>query len=90
MALGSTQLLTDMSTRNISWGIKAAGVKALTSFADFLEILRASNSWSPKGLSRPVMGWLYLPLGLWSRSRKEFLGGVGVGKNVPTPTPTSV
>jgi hypothetical protein len=25
-----------------------------------------------------------------SRSRKEFLGGVGVGKNVPTPTPTSV
>jgi hypothetical protein len=23
-------------------------------------------------------------------SRKEFLGGVGVGKNVPTPTPTSV
>jgi hypothetical protein len=28
----------------------------------------------------------------WSRSRKEFLGGVrvGVGKNVPTPTPTSV
>jgi hypothetical protein len=22
----------------------------------------------------------------WSRSRKEFLGGVGVGKNVPTPT----
>jgi hypothetical protein len=26
----------------------------------------------------------------WSRSRKEFLGGVRVGKNVPTPTPTSV
>jgi hypothetical protein len=25
-----------------------------------------------------------------SRSRKEFLGGVGVDKNVPTPTPTSV
>jgi hypothetical protein len=22
----------------------------------------------------------------WSRSRKGFLGGVGVGKNVPTPT----
>jgi hypothetical protein len=30
--------------------------------------------------------------GLWSRSRNEFLDGVevGVGKNVPTPTPTSV
>jgi hypothetical protein len=27
----------------------------------------------------------YIP-GLWSRSGKEFLGGVGVGKNVPTPT----
>jgi hypothetical protein len=25
MALGLTQLLTDMSTRNISWGVKAAG-----------------------------------------------------------------
>jgi hypothetical protein len=26
----------------------------------------------------------------WSRSRKEFLDGVGVGTNVLTPTPTSV
>jgi hypothetical protein len=26
----------------------------------------------------------------WIRSRKEFLGGVGVGKNVPSATPTSV
>ena len=25
MALGSTQALTEMSTRNISWGVKAAG-----------------------------------------------------------------
>jgi hypothetical protein len=25
MALGSTQPLTAMSTRNISWGVKAAG-----------------------------------------------------------------
>jgi hypothetical protein len=25
MALGSTQPLTEMSTRNISWGVKAAG-----------------------------------------------------------------
>jgi hypothetical protein len=25
MALGSTQPLTELSTRNISWGIKAAG-----------------------------------------------------------------
>jgi hypothetical protein len=26
MALGSPQLITEMSTRNISWGVKAAGV----------------------------------------------------------------
>jgi hypothetical protein len=26
----------------------------------------------------------------WNRSRKEFLGGVGVGKKCTTPTPTSV
>jgi hypothetical protein len=26
----------------------------------------------------------------WSRSRKEFLCGAGVGKNVLTPNPTSV
>jgi hypothetical protein len=25
MALGSTQPLTEMSTRNLSWGVKAAG-----------------------------------------------------------------
>jgi hypothetical protein len=25
MALGSTQPLTEMSTRNISWGVKVAG-----------------------------------------------------------------
>jgi hypothetical protein len=25
MAMGSTQPLTEMSTRNISWGVKAAG-----------------------------------------------------------------
>jgi hypothetical protein len=30
MALGSTQPLTEMSTRNISWGAKAAGAKRLS------------------------------------------------------------
>ena len=30
-----------------------------SSCADFLEILGAATSWSPKDLSRPVMGWLY-------------------------------
>ena len=32
------------------------------SFADCLEILRVSTSSSPKGLSRPVMGYLYISL----------------------------
>jgi hypothetical protein len=46
--LGPTQPLTEMSTTDISWRVKAAG-------ADFLEILEVSTSWSPKGLSKPVM-----------------------------------
>jgi hypothetical protein len=45
--LASTQLLTELSTRDISWKVKAAG-------ANCIEILGASASWSPKGLSRPV------------------------------------
>ena len=46
VALGSTQLLTEMSNRNIFWGVKAAGFLELTalpnSCADCLEI------WDPK------------------------------------------
>jgi hypothetical protein len=61
MALGSTQPLTEMSTRNISWGVKAAGAMAdnLTTFMCRLSRnLGASTSWNPVGLSRPVMGLL--------------------------------
>jgi hypothetical protein len=47
MALLLTQLLTEMRTRNIYWEVKVAG---------------ASTSWNLKGLSRPVMGLLYLYL----------------------------
>ena len=58
MALGLTQPLTEMSTRNISWGGKGSwciGLTTLTpSCADCLEI------WNPHGLPRPVMGLLYL------------------------------
>ena len=32
MALGSTQLLTEMSTRNIFWGLKAAGAQGWQSY----------------------------------------------------------
>jgi hypothetical protein len=67
MALGSTQPLTETITGNISWGVKAAGARAynLTTFMCQLSInLGASTSWNPKGLSRPVMGLLYILVGL--------------------------
>jgi hypothetical protein len=56
MAVGSTQPLTEMSTRNIWWGGggckggRCVGLIALPpSCADDLEILRASISWNPEG-----------------------------------------
>jgi hypothetical protein len=64
MALGLTQPLTEMSARNNSWGGKGGWCIGLTtlppSCADCLEI------WNPQGLSRSVMGLLYLYLILWS------------------------
>ena len=63
MALALTRPLTEMSTRNISWGVKAAGPQGwnLTTFMCRLSWnLGASTSWNPQGLSRPVMGLLYL------------------------------
>jgi len=49
-----------MSTKGIILGIKAAGTLGWKpckhSSADWLEILGASNSCSPKGLSRPLHG----------------------------------
>ena len=73
MALGLTQPLTEMSTRNISWGKKrpVSRTDKLTTFMCRLcWNLGASTSWNPQGLSRPVMGlfcfWSlvknYLPL----------------------------
>jgi len=58
MALGLTPSLTEMSTRNISWGIMADN---LTTFVCRLSWnLGASTPWNPQGLSRLVMG-LALP-----------------------------
>ena len=65
MALGSTQLLTEMSTRNISYGLRQPVRKAnnLTAFMCRLSwYLGASAYWRTQGLSRPVMGLLYLYL----------------------------
>jgi hypothetical protein len=63
MAVGLTQSLTEMSTRNISWGQRrpVRGDDNLTNFMCRLSWnLGTSNSWNPLGLSRPVMGLLYL------------------------------
>ena len=61
MALGLTQSLTEMSTRNISWRVKAAVPKA-DNFTTFMCRLSwnlvASTSWNPQDLSRAVMGLL--------------------------------
>jgi hypothetical protein len=65
MALGLTQPLTEMSTRNISRGKRQLVRRAdnLTAFmCRLFWNLGASTSWNPQGLSRPVMGLLYLYL----------------------------
>jgi hypothetical protein len=63
MALGSTQPLTEMSTRNISWGVNTAGAygwQPTTFMCRLSRNLGASTSWNPLGLSRHLMELLYL------------------------------
>ena len=63
MALGLTHPPTEMSTRNISWGVKVTGYGSdnLSTFLCQLSWnLGALTSWSPQGLSRPIMGLLNL------------------------------
>jgi len=62
MALGPTQPLTEMSTRNTSWGVKAAGAQGWQPYhlhGPTVWNLGASTSWNPQGLYRA--GWLLLP-----------------------------
>ena len=63
MALGLTQPLTEMSTRNIFWGQRRPVPKAdsPTTFMCRLSWnLGASTSWNSQGLPRPVKVLLYL------------------------------
>ena len=63
MALGLTQPLTEMSTRNIFLRGKGGRCVWLTAFIFMCQLswnLGSSNSWSLQGLSRTVMGLLYL------------------------------
>ena len=65
MALGLTQPLTEMGTRNISWGWKRP-VRTADNFTTFMCRLSwnlgATASCNPQGLSSPVMGLLYFYL----------------------------
>jgi hypothetical protein len=56
MALGLTQPLTEMSTRNISWGVKTDN---LTTYVPTVLKFGSLNLLEPYG---PVMGLLYLYL----------------------------
>jgi hypothetical protein len=63
MTLGSTQLLTEMSTRNLPWdkGRLARKADELTaSEIDFLENVGASTPHNPMGLHGQLQGYLYL------------------------------
>jgi hypothetical protein len=64
MALRSTQPLTEMSTRNISWRGKGSPCTGLTtlppSMCQFSWNLGNSTSSNPKGLAGPVMELLYI------------------------------
>jgi len=74
MALGSTQPLTEMITRNflgVMWLVRKAD--NLTTFTCRLSWnLGASSSWNPMGLSRPVIELLYL------LRKSSFIGWVGI------------
>jgi hypothetical protein len=54
MALGLTQLLTEMSTRNISWGVKAASAQCRQPYHLHVPIVLKSGSLNLLELSGPV------------------------------------
>jgi len=63
MALGSSQPLTEMSTRNISWGVKTAGAQGLQPYHFPVPIVRKYDSFSLLEPPGPVQGLLYLYMG---------------------------
>ena len=86
VAWGSTQPLTEMSTRNAAGGWKWPMHRAdnLTTFMCRLSwYLQVSNSWNPQVLSRPVQASLYMyvcqvALLLWLACYMDLLGYVNV------------
>ena len=66
MVLALTQPLTEISTRNIFWELRRPVPRAdkITNFLCRLSWnLGASDSWNSQGLSRPLMGLLYISPG---------------------------
>ena len=72
ITLGPTQPLTEMSTRTISWGVKAAGEQDWQHY--HLLVLIVLKSWSLNLLepSGPVMGLLYRLLDDWFIKIRHF------------------
>jgi hypothetical protein len=61
-----TQPITEMGTRNNSWGVKAVGTDNIITFMCRMSWnLGASTSWKPQGLSRPLMRLFYLYIYLY-------------------------
>jgi hypothetical protein len=91
MVLGSSQPLTELSTRNISRPVCRAD--NLTNFMCQLSSnLGASTSWNPQGLSRPVEGLHYVPRTVLRRRRAtdtslcgHMMTSPGVEGKVSTP-----
>jgi len=73
MALGSTQPLTEISTRNISWGKEGRYVRFTTHHhpVPLSRNLGALISWDRLGFFGPVTGLLYLYLYLISDSSHD-------------------
>jgi hypothetical protein len=60
--LGSTQPLTHMSTRAISWVVKAAGALDWQPYRLHVSIVMKSTSWNPQGLYRDCFTFTSVPL----------------------------
>ena len=85
MALGLTQPLTEMSTRNISWGPKDGRCVVLTtlppSCADCLEIWEPLNLLEPSG---PVQGCTGTALPFYLNNVHKFTCGPGSSVGIST------
>ena len=69
MALGSKKSPTEMSTRDIFWGAKAAGELGWQTYHIHVPI--ASKPWIPEDLSRPVQGLRCITFTFVSKQRVQ-------------------